>query len=63
MVNKITSLAEYFKKYQESVADPEGFWGNIAETHYWRKKWDQVLNWKFSGGDGHVLQQSIESIG
>jgi len=49
MVNKITSLAEYFQKYQESVADPEGFWGNIAESHFWRKKWDKVLDWKFEG--------------
>ena len=49
MVNKITSLAEYFQKYQESVADPEGFWGNIAESYFWRKKWDKVLDWKFEG--------------
>lgn len=49
MVNKITSLAEYFQKYRESVADPEGFWGNIAENHFWRKKWDNVLDWKFEG--------------
>ena len=49
MVNKITSLAEYYQKYQESVADPEGFWGNIAESHFWRKKWDRVLDWKFEG--------------
>ena len=49
MVNKITSLAEYLQKYQESVTDPDGFWGNIAESHYWRKKWDRVLDWKFEG--------------
>ncbi|HDR52533.1 MAG TPA: acetyl-coenzyme A synthetase, partial [Mariniphaga anaerophila] len=49
MVNKITSLAEYLQKYKESVADPEGFWGNIAESHYWQKKWDRVLDWKFEG--------------
>ncbi len=49
MVNKITSLAEYFAKYKESVADPEGFWGSIAEGHYWQKKWDHVLDYKFQG--------------
>lgn len=49
MVNKITSLAEYFQKYQESVADPEGFWGKIAESHFWHKKWDRVVDWRFSG--------------
>ena len=51
MVNKITSLAEYFQKYNESVADPDGFWGNIAESNFWRKKWDKVLDWKFDGED------------
>ena len=51
MTNKITSLAEYLKKYEESVADPEGFWANIAESHYWHKKWDKVLDWKFDGKD------------
>jgi acetyl-CoA synthetase len=49
MVNKITSLAEYFEKYQESVAEPDRFWGKIAESHYWRKKWDQVLDYSFEG--------------
>ncbi len=49
MTNKITSLAEYLQKYKESVADPEGFWANIAESHFWRKKWDNVLDWKFEG--------------
>ncbi len=49
MVNKITSLAEYFQKYKESVTDPEGFWAGIAEAHYWHKKWDKVVDWKFDG--------------
>jgi acetyl-CoA synthetase len=56
MVNKITSLAEYFRVYQESVADPDGFWGNIGETHFWRKKWDRVLDWKFSGKEAPDVQ-------
>ncbi|MGD2034156.1 MAG: AMP-binding protein, partial [Bacteroidales bacterium] len=51
MTNKITSLAEYFEKYKESVADPEGFWAKIAESHYWQKKWDKVLDWTFDGKD------------
>lgn len=49
MTNKITSLADYLQKYRESVADPEGFWANIAENNYWHKKWDKVLDWKFEG--------------
>ena len=55
MTNKISSLAEYFEKYQESVANPEGFWAKIAESHYWRKKYDKVLDWYFEGKDApHV---------
>lgn len=55
MVNKITSFAEYLQKYQESVANPEGFWAGIAESHFWRRKWDQVLDWYFEGkGAPHV---------
>ena len=51
MTNKITSLAEYFQRYKESVADPDGFWAGIAENNYWHKKWDKVLDWKFDGKD------------
>ncbi len=51
MTNKITSFADYLEKYRDSVADPEGFWANIAESHYWQKKWDNVLDWKFDGKD------------
>lgn len=51
MTNKITSLSEYLQKYQESVANPEEFWGKIAEDYYWHKKWDKVLEWDFTGPD------------
>ncbi|MCD4746017.1 MAG: acetate--CoA ligase [Bacteroidales bacterium] len=51
MTNKILSLAEYLEKYQESVANPEGFWSKIAEDYYWHKKWDKVLEWNFEGPD------------
>jgi acetyl-CoA synthetase len=51
MTNKITSFAEYLQKYRDSIADPEGFWANVAESHYWQKKWDNVLDWYFEGKD------------
>ncbi|MCF8369214.1 MAG: acetate--CoA ligase [Bacteroidales bacterium] len=51
MTNKITSFSEYLEKYRDSIADPEGFWAGIAESHYWQKKWDQVLDWSFEGKD------------
>ncbi len=49
MTKKISNFAEYFQKYQESVNDPEGFWGEIAEDYQWHKKWDKVLEWTFTG--------------
>ncbi|MBN3036405.1 MAG: acetate--CoA ligase [Bacteroidales bacterium] len=56
MTNKITSFSEYLQKYQESVYDPEGFWGKIAESHFWRKKWDKVLDWYFEGKDAPYVK-------
>jgi len=47
MVPKITTLSGYLHEYQKSVANPTGFWSNIAETFFWRKKWDIVLEWDF----------------
>jgi len=47
MVPKITTLSGYLHEYQKSVANPTGFWSNIAETFYWRKKWDTILEWDF----------------
>lgn len=44
---QLTSLDAYKKAYQQSVDDPEKFWGDIAENFTWRKKWDKVLNWNF----------------
>ncbi len=48
---KINSLKEYFDHYDRSIENPEGFWGGIAENFTWKKKWDKVLDWNFSGPD------------
>lgn len=34
----------YPKIYQQSLDDPEYFWGEAAEDVYWYKKWDKVLD-------------------
>ena len=47
MITKIATLAGYIHEYQKSVANPEAFWSQIAESFYWRKKWDKVLEWDF----------------
>ena len=44
---KIKSIEEYHQVYRHSVEQPEQFWEGIAENFYWRKKWDNVLEWNF----------------
>jgi len=39
----IKSMEEYKQIYQKSIADPEGFWAEMAEQLDWYKKWDEVL--------------------
>lgn len=48
---QIKSLEEYQQNYQQSVMDPEGFWANVADHFYWRRKWDKVLDWNFKDPD------------
>lgn len=48
---QIDSYEAYQAAYEKSVADPEQFWGDIAEQFLWRKKWDKVLQWEFTTPD------------
>lgn len=45
---QIKSLDEYRKVYKQSISDPEGYWGAVAENFKWQKKWDKVLEWNFT---------------
>lgn len=49
MVPKIHSLGGYIHEYQKSIANPEAFWQEIAESFYWHKRCDKVLEWDFEG--------------
>ena len=46
---RITSFEEYKEEYQKSVDNPEAFWAGHADSFVWKKKWDKVLDWNFSG--------------
>lgn len=48
---RITSFEEYKEEYQKSVDNPEAFWEGHANSFVWKKKWDKVLDWNFSGPD------------
>ena len=47
----VSSMEQYHEMYAESVADPEGFWSNIAERITWFKKWDKVSEYDFVKAD------------
>lgn len=65
---QIKSLKEYQEAYKESVENPEGFWGNVAESFTWKKKWDKVLEWNFKepnikwfqGGKLNITENCID---
>ena len=39
----ISSEKQYDELYKQSIDDPEKFWGNIASTFHWNKKWSQPI--------------------
>jgi acetyl-CoA synthetase len=41
----VNSLDAYRTLYRESIDDPQGFWGRMAQGLHWFKKWDTVLDW------------------
>jgi acetyl-CoA synthetase len=43
----IKSLEEYQALYDESIRDPEGFWGRMAESFVWQRKWTKVRDYSF----------------
>jgi acetyl-CoA synthetase len=38
---------QYKKMYEESIRDPDGFWGEVAERLDWFRKWDKVTDSDF----------------
>ncbi len=63
----IKDRATYDRLYQESIEDPEGFWGRMAEELHWFRKWDRVLNedhppfykW-FEGGTTNISYNCLD---
>jgi len=45
----IKNMDEYKKMYEESIKDPEGFWGKLADEHIdWFQKWTKVKESDFN---------------
>jgi len=64
----ISSMEQYEEMYKRSLEDPEGFWGEEAETLDWYKKWDNVhsfdkdkleIKW-FEGGKLNVSYNALD---
>jgi len=48
----IKSADEYKAKYQKSIDDPAGFWGELATSHIdWFRPYDNVMSGSFQKGD------------
>ena len=62
----VKSLSEYEEMYQKSVADPEGFWAEIAKELHWFEPWTKVLEWNlpwakwFVGGKLNLCYNSVD---
>ncbi|MFN2533013.1 MAG: acetate--CoA ligase [Pyrinomonadaceae bacterium] len=63
---QIQSMAELEQLRNEAAADPEGFWGRMAEELHWFRKWDSVLSWDpphaewFGGGKINVSYNCLD---
>jgi acetyl-CoA synthetase len=60
-------VKEYSQLYQDSIENPQEFWGKCAEELEWFKKWDTVLDeneapfykW-FSGGVTNIVHNALD---
>ena len=40
-------IKDYETEYQQSIADPDTFWGKVAQELEWFSPWNKVLEWKY----------------
>lgn len=63
---KLKSLEEYQQLYEQSLNDPDTFWGNVASELHWFKPWDKVMEWDepfvkwFVGGQTNLAYNCID---
>jgi acetyl-CoA synthetase len=67
-MKRISTMAEYQMAHQKSIQDPQTFWGEIAETFEWKKKWENVISGSFSeariqwfsGGQLNITENALD---
>ncbi|MEZ5299057.1 MAG: acetate--CoA ligase [Verrucomicrobiales bacterium] len=63
---RVKSLAEYKKRYEASIKNPEKFWADEAKELCWQQPWKSVLEWKapyakwFVGGKLNVAENCVD---
>jgi acetyl-CoA synthetase len=68
LLPQIHSFEEYKTVYNNSVQNPEAFWGDIAKKFHWYKPWDKTLEWDFNppkvewfkGGTTNICYNAID---
>ncbi len=58
----IKGMEQYKRMYQESIQDPEKFWGKVAEELDWSQKWSKVLDWKLPDAKWFVGGKTNASV-
>ncbi len=41
------TIQDYDAEYRRSIADPEGFWADVARELEWFTPWQRVLEWNY----------------
>lgn len=39
----VSSREQYDEMYQQSISNPDAFWGDIAKSFYWKKEWQNPV--------------------
>ncbi|MEM8874686.1 MAG: acetate--CoA ligase [Planctomycetota bacterium] len=64
----IKSMDEYRALWQRSIDDPDGFWGEVAQTFDWMKPYDKVCEFEapdarwFVGGQTNMAHNCLDRI-
>jgi acetyl-CoA synthetase len=60
------SMDEYRARHARSIADPEGFWGEVAQDFEWFTPWSRVLEWNcpdakwFVGATTNICHNALD---
>ena len=65
---RIKTFEQYQHEYAKSITQPDEFWGDIASTFEWKKKWDSVVEWNFNdpkiewfkGGQLNITENALD---